>query len=110
MKATDFKNKVKEIKEVLKDKKLILEVMINGRAEKFEFSTLKAFGVKVLELEKKGFDFSFSKVSHDLADFNIVETVRGGKARRVRSSFDRTLDYCIEKVPFKQMTIRCFTN
>lgn len=110
MNATDFKNKIKEIKEVLKNKKLILEVMINGKAEKYEFSTLKAFGVKILELERKGFDFKFSRVSHERADFNIVETVRGGKVRRVRNSFDRTLDYCIEKVPFKQMTIRCFTN
>lgn len=110
MNAQDFKNKLREIKNVLKSKEIVLEVFQNGKSEKFTFSTLKSFGKKVLELENQNCSFTFSKVSHDRADFNIVENVRQGKSRNLKSSFDKTLEYCLSKVPFKKMTIICYQN
>lgn len=72
MKAQDFKNKVKDLKEFLRSKKINISLVTKTGIETFKFSSLKSFGNKILELEKMGAGFAFSKVGNSLVERRTV--------------------------------------
>lgn len=72
MKSTEFKNKVKEIKGFLKGKEIVLSLINKNGIETFKFNSLKAFGNKILELEKIGAGFSFTTVANSFVEKGII--------------------------------------
>lgn len=78
MKATEFKNKLKEVKETLKGK--TVKVILNGVGQRY--STLRGLGNRILELEAKGCTFSFYK-----EDFTTIVADNGIDMNKVIASF-----------------------
>lgn len=64
MKATEFKKTVSEVKDQLKGKTLKIDFVNGNRVERLSFSSLKAFGNAVLQLEAKGVGFGFVGVAN----------------------------------------------
>ena len=98
MKAKEFKNKVKELKEFLRGKEIILCLVTKKGAETLKFKTLKSFGDKVLELEKLGAGFAFVAFGNKYTERRVVtekelnKWVSGGKWDTVHLSAS-TLKY-----------------
>lgn len=69
MEADNFKNKLSEIKYFLKGKQIELEVTDGRTKGKIEvFNSLKLFGLKFLELYRRGAGFEFSIVSNNYTE------------------------------------------
>lgn len=73
MTATEFKTAIKEAKESLKGKALTVKFVNGSSIQKMTFSTLKAFGTAILELEKLGAGFGFIQVGNDLVQKGIYK-------------------------------------
>ncbi len=73
MTATEFKTVIKEAKEALKGKTLIIDFVNGERIEKLRFTTLKSFGNAILALEKLGAGFGFIKVGNNLVQRGIYK-------------------------------------
>lgn len=73
MKAAEFKTAIKEVKEILKGKTLIIDFVNGGRIEKLKFSSLKEFGNAILEMEKLGAGFGFINVRNELVQRTIYK-------------------------------------
>ena len=78
MKSTEFKTKLKEVKETLIGKSV--RVSLNGVSKRY--TTLKELGNRILELEAKGCTFSFYK-----GDFTNIEADNGIDMNKVIASF-----------------------
>jgi hypothetical protein len=64
MKAAEFKKAISEVKETLKGKTLRIDFVNGNKVERLNFSSLRAFGNAVLQLEAKGAGFGFVKVGN----------------------------------------------
>ena len=73
MKAAEFKKTISEVKETLKGKTLTIEFVNGSKVEKLSFSSLRAFGTAVLQLEAKGAGFGFVKVANSLTQKGIYK-------------------------------------
>ena len=73
MKAAEFKKAVSEVKETLKGKTLKIEFANEGKVERLSFSSLRAFGAAILQLEAKGAGFGFVKVGNPYTQKGIYK-------------------------------------
>ena len=73
MKAAEFKKAVSEVKETLKGKTLKIDFVNGNKVERLSFSSLKAFGKAVLQLEAKGAGFGFVKVGNKYTQKGIYK-------------------------------------
>ena len=73
MKAAEFKKAVSEVKETLKGKTLKISFVNGNKVEKLSFSSLKAFGSAVLQLEAKGAGYGFVKVGNRFTEKGIYK-------------------------------------
>ena len=64
MKATEFKKAISEVKEILKGKTLKIDFVNGNKVERLSFSSLRAFGNAILQLEAKGAGFGFVKLGN----------------------------------------------
>ena len=71
MKAAEFKKAILEAKENLRGKTLKIHFQDGNRVEKMSFSSLRAFGNAVLQLESKGAGFGFIKVGNRFTEKGI---------------------------------------
>ena len=74
MKAAEFKKAVSEAKEALKGKTLKIEFMNGEKLERLSFSSLRAFGAAILQLEAKGAGFGFVKVGNPYTEKGIYKS------------------------------------
>ncbi len=72
MTSTQFKLKLKEIKSFLIGKEIKITLVTNKGIEIFTYKTLKAFGSKVLELEKLEACFSFVTLSNRFIEKRVI--------------------------------------
>ncbi|MDT0646331.1 hypothetical protein RM545_06480 [Zunongwangia sp. F260] len=73
MKAAEFKKAISEAKESLKGKTLRIDFVNGSKIERLTFSSLRAFGNAVLQLEAKGAGFGFIKVGNDFTQKGIYK-------------------------------------
>ena len=73
MKAAEFKKAITEAKENLRGKTLRIDFVNGNKVQKLSFSSLKAFGNAVLQLEAKGAGFGFAKVGNQYTQKGIYK-------------------------------------
>ena len=78
MKTPDFKKALKEVKETLRGQSV--RIVLAGVAERF--TTLRELGNKILELEAKGYSFSFYE-----GDYTTIVVDSGVDMEKLIKSF-----------------------
>ena len=73
MKAAEFKKAISEAKESLRGKTLKIQFVNGSKIQKLSFSSLKAFGNAILQMEAQGAGFGFCKVGNKFTEKGIYK-------------------------------------